>query len=136
MKAQAFPRGAQRWQFLSAMCFGSEAGGALCFWCLGTWATLGIGLSRSEIFQPPPPQPAVRRGARRETPVRTPPDEAPTAKQGRGQIGSILESLGGRGAAGESGADGAASRSLQAGRSGDRRQRIPLPRRAMRSSGN
>lgn len=62
-----FSWGAQCSQFLTAMCFGSKVGrGSLCFWCLGTWATLGIGLSHSRVTQPPRPQPEVRRGTRRK----------------------------------------------------------------------
>ena len=60
-------------------------------------------------------------------------------------MGTILEVLGGHGAA-ESAVrterpaaacwERPAHRSVQTGRSGGRRQRIPLQRRAMRSSGN
>lgn len=130
-----FSWGAQCSQFLSAMCFGSKVGrGSLCFWCLGTWATLGIGLSHSRVTQPPPPQPAVRRGTRRATPVRSPQmrPRPPRRAEDR-QEASWRASVGEEG---ESGAHGAASHSTQAGRSGGRRQQIPLQRRAMRSSGN
>lgn len=73
------------------------------------------------------------------------PDEAQTAQVGRGQTGSILEVLGGRGAAERAaGAERPAAEcwgrpargSVRTGRSGGGRQRIPLPRRVMRSSGN
>lgn len=71
--------------------------------------------------------------------------EAQPSQEGRGQTGTILEVLGGHGAA-ESAAgterpavacwERPAHGSVQSGRSGGGRQRIPLQRRAMRSSGN
>lgn len=82
--------------------------------------------------------------------MRVLPDEARTAQAGGGQIGRGLEAPDGprvdtKGAAGETGWDREACsvwrerpayRSVRAGRPGGGRQRIPLPRRAMRSSGN
>lgn len=86
----------------------------------------------------------------KETTVRVLPDEAQTARVGAGQIGRGLEAPDGprvdtKGAAGETSWDREAClvwrgrpayRSVQAGRPGGGRQRISLPRRAMRSSGN
>lgn len=72
-------------------------------------------------------------------------NESQPSQEGGGQMGTILEVLGGHGAA-ESAVgterpaaarwERPAHRSVQTGRSGDGRQRIPLQRRAMRSSGN
>lgn len=63
--------------------------------------------------------------------------EAQPSQEGRGQTGTILEVLGGHGAAeSAAGTERPAHGSVQSGRSGGGRQRIPLQRRAMRSSGN